>query len=80
MCGGVSASGSPISRWTTSTPAASSALALASTSNADSVPSLAMRSASFTSGRPSASAGPGLVVPDLLDHVEQGQGEKGLVK
>ena len=48
--GGVAASGSPISRWTTSTPAASSARALASTSNADSVPSLCMRSASSMTG------------------------------
>src|SRR5919108_5199050 len=47
MWAGVAASGSPISRWTTSTPAASSARALASTSKADSVPSRAMRSASF---------------------------------
>src|SRR2546430_10799311 len=47
MCAGVSKSGSPISRWTISRPARSSALALASTSNADSVPSLAMRAAMF---------------------------------
>src|SRR5918998_6516488 len=50
MWDGVAASGSPISRWTTSTPAASSALALARTSKADSVPSSRMRSASFMTG------------------------------
>ena len=47
---GVAASGSPISRWTTSTPAASRARALASTWNADSVPSRVMRSASSMTG------------------------------
>src|SRR5206468_3951535 len=44
---GVSKSGSPISRWTTSLPCRSSALARARTSNADSVPSRLMRSATF---------------------------------
>src|SRR5439155_11440186 len=47
MCAGVSKSGSPISRWTISRPARSSALARASTSNADSVPSLAIRAATL---------------------------------
>ena len=46
MCGAVGKSGSPISRWIIFLPASSMALARASTSNADSVPSLAMRSAS----------------------------------
>ena len=47
MCAGVSKSGSPISRCTISRPCASSARARASTSNADSVPSRPMRSATF---------------------------------
>src|SRR5688500_3916002 len=42
MCAGVSKSGSPISRWTTSRPFASSARARTSTSNAVSVPSRAI--------------------------------------
>src|SRR5215467_14124181 len=46
MCRAVGKSGSPISRWMTGVPAASRALARASTSKADSVPSLPMRSAS----------------------------------
>src|SRR5512132_2273667 len=83
MWAGVAASGSPISRWTTSTPAASSARALASTSNADSVPSLPMRSASFMTVYGSrmtirCSVGARLVVADPLDHVEQGQGGERL--
>src|SRR5260221_356850 len=45
MWGAVGKSGSPISRWMTLAPAASMALARASTSRADSVPSLLMRSA-----------------------------------
>src|SRR5260370_1441348 len=45
MGGAVGKSGSPISRWMTLAPAASMALARASTSKADSVPSLLMRSA-----------------------------------
>src|SRR5258708_5333034 len=45
MWGAVGKSGSPISRWMTLAPAASMALARASTSKADSVPSLLMRSA-----------------------------------
>src|SRR5581483_6895329 len=45
MCTGVSKSGSPISRCTISLPCRSSAFARASTSNADSVPSRAMRAA-----------------------------------
>src|SRR6266852_764392 len=44
---GVSKSGSPISRWSISLPCRSSALARASTSKADSVPSRDMRSATF---------------------------------
>src|SRR5215472_7045075 len=47
MCFGVSKSGSPISRWTISRPCRSRALARASTSKADSVPSRDMRSAKF---------------------------------
>src|SRR5438445_2022926 len=47
MCAGVSKSGSPISRWTISRPARSRARARASTSKADSVPSLAMRPATL---------------------------------
>src|SRR5215470_1860245 len=47
MWAGVSKSGSPISRWTTSLPCRSSAFARASTSNADSVPSRDIRSATF---------------------------------
>src|SRR5580765_2204408 len=47
MWAGVSKSGSPISRWTISLPCRSSAFARASTSNADSVPSRPMRSATF---------------------------------
>src|SRR5215472_1091370 len=46
MCRAVGKSGSPISRWITGVPPASRALARASTSNADSVPSLPIRSAS----------------------------------
>src|SRR5215475_15382708 len=49
MCLGVSKSGSPISRWTISRPARSSCLARASTSKADSVPSRAIRGATFMS-------------------------------
>src|SRR2546428_2941031 len=45
MCSGVSKSGSPISRWMISLPWRSRALAFASTSNADSVPSRPIRSA-----------------------------------
>src|SRR5258708_9335788 len=45
MCGGVAKSGSPISRCTTSVPCCSRSLALARTSNADSVPSWDMRCA-----------------------------------
>src|SRR2546423_968655 len=45
MLSGVAKSGSPISRWTTWRPAASRRRALASTSNAPSVPSRSMRSA-----------------------------------
>src|SRR5512133_1148747 len=78
MWAGVAASGSPISRWTTSTPAASRARALASTSNADSVPSRAIRSASLTAAATSRSVGASLVVADPLDHVEQGQGGERL--
>src|SRR4029450_4294533 len=79
---GVGAWASPIARWSTSTPAASSARARASTSNADSVPRRAMRSASlmgplWTAG-PWCSVGPGLGVADPLDHVEQGQGGERL--
>src|SRR4051794_23260275 len=44
---GVSKSGSPISRWTTSLPCASSARARASTSNAVSVPSRLIDDASL---------------------------------
>src|SRR5215212_141638 len=47
MWEGVSKSGSPISRWMISRPVASSALALARTENAVSVPSRSIRSASF---------------------------------
>src|SRR5258707_13928470 len=47
MCAGVSKSGSPISRWTISLPCRSRALARASTSKADSVPSRDMRPATF---------------------------------
>src|SRR6266851_8749284 len=46
MCAGVAKSGSPISRWMIFRPVASSARALASTSNADSVPSRDIRPAS----------------------------------
>src|SRR5690349_24405087 len=46
MCGAVGKSGSPISRWIIFPPASSTARARASTSKADSVPSLAIRSAS----------------------------------
>src|SRR5262249_38535302 len=45
MCRGVSKSGSPISKWTTSFPVASKVRALTSTSNAVSVPSRDIRSA-----------------------------------
>src|SRR5579859_2846196 len=45
MLSGVAKSGSPISRWTTCLPSASSRRALASTSNAPSVPKRDMRSA-----------------------------------
>src|ERR1700674_4297238 len=45
MLSGVAKSGSPISRWTIFLPWASRRLALASTSNAPSVPSRDMRSA-----------------------------------
>src|SRR5580700_11123039 len=48
MCSAVGKSGSPISRWMILPPAASMACARARTSKADSVPSLAMRSASRT--------------------------------
>src|SRR5439155_4325757 len=47
MWAGVSKSGSPISRWTISRPARSRARVRASTSKADSVPSLAMRPATL---------------------------------
>src|SRR5919106_271439 len=46
MCAGVSKSGSPISRWMIFRPCTSSALAIVRTSNADSVPSRAIRLAS----------------------------------
>src|SRR5690349_13942349 len=52
MCGAVGKSGSPISRWMTFPPASSMARARARTSNADSVPSLDMRSASRISVMP----------------------------
>src|SRR5690242_4859954 len=48
MCAGVPKSGSPISRWITRRPDASSAFARASTSNAVSVPSRPMLSASLS--------------------------------
>src|SRR6185312_683421 len=48
MCSGVPKSGSPISRWITRRPDASSAFARASTSKAVSVPSRPMLSASFS--------------------------------
>src|SRR5437764_14389381 len=48
MCSGVPKSGSPISRWITRRPEASSAFARASTSNAVSVPSRPMLSASLS--------------------------------
>src|SRR6185312_295408 len=47
MLSGVAKSGSPISRWTMCLPSASSCLALASTTNAPSVPSRDMRSANL---------------------------------
>src|SRR5689334_4674555 len=50
MCGGVRKSGWPMPRLTIDLPAASSALARASTSNAVSVPSVAMRLASARGG------------------------------
>src|SRR4029453_2631384 len=78
MWAGVAASGSPISRWTTSTPAASRARALASTSNADSVPSRAMRSASLMGAATPGSVRARLLVADALDHVEEGEGGEGL--
>src|SRR5712692_5397399 len=58
MWAGVSKSGSPISRWTISLPCRSRALARASTSKADSVPSRDMRSAKF------------MMAPIILDAME----------
>src|SRR5262245_7620996 len=58
MCAGVSKSGSPISRWTISRPWRSRALARASTSNADSVPSRDMRCAKLMNGLPGRGCGP----------------------
>src|SRR5436190_5228006 len=57
MCCGVPKSGSPISRWMTRRPEASSAFARASTSNAVSVPSRPMLSASRSAMIASVSPG-----------------------
>src|SRR3954471_21707981 len=57
MCPGVPKSGSPISRWMTRRPDASSAFARASTSNAVSVPSRPMLSASRSAMIASVSPG-----------------------
>src|SRR5579859_6291522 len=64
MWSAVGKSGSPISRWMMLLPVASRALARASTSKADSVPSLDMRSASGSQSWPDDKT---LTIPRLQD-------------